>query len=75
MPAKLGNPEIRTIASEAYAYALDARTEYDRGYGAGVEDPARLLSQHDPAISDRLTMILSGRESIREVVLFPAMRS
>ena len=24
---------------------------------------------------DRLVMILSGRESIREVVLFPAMRS
>lgn len=61
----LGKPELRNIASEAYAYGLNSGPNtYDRGYASGVEDLARLLSQRDPAISERLATILRGADMV-----------
>jgi hypothetical protein len=61
MPRKLTRPEIRTLASEAYAYGLDAGPDtYNRGYAAGVEDLALMLTTDDPAISERLITIVKA---------------
>lgn len=63
MTAKLTKPEIRTVASEAYAFGLDADlNSYDRGYASGVEDLALLLTTSDPAISERLVTILKAAQ-------------
>lgn len=58
---------IRKIANEAYAYGCQHYSEYDRGYASGVEDLARLLVEHDPAISDRLVAILRAAELDRVI--------
>ena len=75
---ELNDPDEQRARFEAQRREQDAGDEETQPYD---EDFLRALEQGMPPTGgvgvgiDRLVMILSGRSSIREVLLFPAMRS
>jgi len=74
---ELNDPDEQRARFEQQARDQEAGDEETQPYD---EDYVRALEQGMPPTGgigigiDRLVMILSGRESLREVVLFPAMR-
>jgi hypothetical protein len=61
MSKSITTVQLRKLAGEAYAFGCaQGPNGYDRGYASGVEDLARLLSERDPAISERLVEILAA---------------
>jgi hypothetical protein len=59
MGESITRAQLRKLAGEAYAFGCAQGPDgYDRGYASGVEDLARLLSDRDPAISERLVEIM-----------------
>lgn len=51
---------LQALAAHAYDQTVHVEWwSYDHGYLSGVEDLARLLTEADPAISERLTKLLT----------------
>ena len=75
--SELNDPDEQRARFEAqvrYAEAGDEETTpYDEGYVQALEHGMPPAGGIGIGI-DRLVMLLTGRSSIREVVLFPAMR-
>jgi lysyl-tRNA synthetase class 2 len=76
---ELGNAFTEINDAEEQAARFDAQSEYVEGE-RGDPDYVEALSYGMPPTGglglgiDRLAMLLTGRETIRDVVLFPALR-
>jgi lysyl-tRNA synthetase class 2 len=76
---ELGNAFTEINDAEEQAARFDAQSEHVEGE-RGDPDYVEALSYGMPPTGglglgiDRLTMLLTGRESIREVQLFPTLR-